>query len=54
MRSAPALDGDLGPVTDWEPMLGKIGNITTFGLDHDGELLVATLDGDVYRITAVR
>lgn len=54
MRSAPALDGGLGPVIDWEPMLGKIGNITTFGLDHDGELLVATLDGDVYRITAVR
>jgi hypothetical protein len=26
----------------------------TFGLDHRGELIVATLDGDVYRIAAVR
>jgi len=54
MRSAQALDGGLGPVVDWEPMLGTIGNITTFGLDHNGELVAATLDGDVYQITAVR
>jgi glucose/arabinose dehydrogenase len=50
-----AVDGlDLGVVTDWEPMLGPIGNITTFGLDADGELLVATLEGAVYRIVPVR
>jgi hypothetical protein len=54
MRSAPVTDGDLGLVVDWEPMLGKIGNITTFGLDHHGELIVATLDGEVFRIAAVR
>jgi hypothetical protein len=54
MRSTPVNGEELGTVVDWEPMLGKIGNITTFGLDHNGELLVATLDGAVYRITAVR
>lgn len=54
MRSAPVAGGDLGLVVDWEPMLGDIGNITTFGLDHHGELIVATLDGEVFQIVAVR
>lgn len=54
MRSAPVSDGGLGEVVDWEPMLGTIGNITTFGIDTDGELLVATQEGNVYRVTARR
>ena len=35
-------------------MLGTIGNITTFGTNTDGELLVATHEGNVYRVTALR
>ena len=54
MRSAPVNDDGLGEVVDWEPMLGTIGNITTFGTDADGELLVAILDGKVFRVTALR
>ena len=54
MRSALVSEGGLGEVVDWEPMLGTIGNITTFGTDTDGELLVATQEGNVYRVTARR
>ncbi len=54
MRSAPLTGDDLGEVVDWEPMLGSIGTITTFGLDPEGELLVATIDGSLYRIVARR
>ena len=54
MRSAPVNDGGLGEVVDWEPMLGTIGNITTFGTELDGELLVATQEGNVFRVTALR
>ncbi len=54
MRSAPVSDGGLGEVVDWEPMLGTIGNITTFGTDIDDELLVATQEGKVFRVAALR
>ena len=54
MRSAPVNDGGLGEVVDWEPMLGTIGNITTFGIDGEGELLVAIQEGKVFRVTALR
>jgi len=54
MNSVEVVDGKLGAVTEWTPMLGRIGNITTFGLDPTGELLVATLEGTVSRIEPVR
>lgn len=54
MNSAAVIDGTMGAVTDWTPMLDPIGNITTFGLDPTGELLVATLEGTVSRIDPVR
>jgi glucose/arabinose dehydrogenase len=54
MRSVKIEGTNLGAVTDWEPMLGPIGNITTFGIDEDGELLVATLDGVVSRVVPIR
>lgn len=38
---------------DWEADLGRVGNITTFGVDADGEVLVATQEGELYRIVAV-
>jgi len=54
MRSAPVVGSSLGEVVDWKPMLGNIGNISTFGTDVNGELLVATLGGDVSRVVARR
>jgi glucose/arabinose dehydrogenase len=54
VRSAPIVDGTLGEVTDWEATLGNFGMITSFGLDEDGELLVATFEGDVFRIVPDR
>ena len=28
--------------------------ITSFGVDHDGDLYLATIDGDLYRLIPVR
>ena len=38
---------------DWEADLGRLGHITTFGVDADGEVLVATQEGELHRIVAV-
>ncbi len=38
---------------DWEADLGKLGHITTFGVDAGGEVLVATQEGELHRIVAV-
>jgi glucose/arabinose dehydrogenase len=48
---------DGGPPTDeqdWMPDLGRLGNITSIGTDGNGELIVATLQGEIYRIDPVR
>ncbi len=54
IRSASIGSGTLGVIQDWEPDLGRVGQITTFGLDGEGEILVATMGGDVLRVIAVR
>ena len=54
IRSALVLDTGLGPIRNWEPDLGTLGMITTFGLDAEGELLVATIEGEIHRIVPVR
>ena len=54
IRSAPLLDGTLGPVTDWESELDDLGQITSIDTDHTGELVVSTMDGVVYRIVPDR
>ena len=38
---------------DWEADLGRLGHITTFGVDAEGEMLVATQEGELHRIVAV-
>lgn len=38
---------------DWEAELGSPGQITTFGVDAAGEILVATQGGELHRIVAV-
>ena len=37
---------------DWEADLGRLGHITTFGVDAEGEVLVATQEGELHRIVA--
>ena len=54
IRSAPLVDGSLGPITDWERELGDLGMITSIDIDHTGEVVVANLGGDVLRIIADR
>jgi glucose/arabinose dehydrogenase len=39
---------------DWEPDLGRLGNITTVATDGNGELIIATIAGDIFRIDPVR
>ena len=47
-------NGAVAEVRDWSDDLGTIGKITTFGVDGSGELLVATMDGELFRIVAER
>lgn len=54
IRSAPLVDGELGEIQDWEPHLGRLGNVSTLGIDQNGELVVALLDGTVSRIVPER
>lgn len=39
---------------DWEPELGRLGTITSFGTDASGELYVTTFEGDLLKIVPVR
>ena len=39
---------------DWTDDLGELGQVTSFGVDHDGELLAVNWAGELYRIVPVR
>jgi hypothetical protein len=39
---------------DWTKELAEIGQVTSFGLDADGELLTVNWDGQLHRVVAVR
>jgi hypothetical protein len=39
-----------GEVFDWTDQTGSVPSVTSFGLDVDGELLVLSGDGTVYRV----
>jgi len=43
-----------GVATDERQWAESIGNVTSFGLDGDGELLVVTRDGTIFRMVPVR
>lgn len=47
-------DTGMSEISDWEPDLGRLGNITSLGTDGQGEILVSNLNGEVWRIEAVR
>jgi glucose/arabinose dehydrogenase len=46
--------GQITSETDWEPQLGRLGMITSFGTDAAGELYVTTFEGDLLKIVPVR
>ena len=52
VRSFRYENGEAGEVTDWN--LEDVGQITSYGVDHDGELLITTYGGTLYRIVPVR
>ena len=39
---------------DWTEAMPELGQVTSFGLDADGELLVVNWDGELFRIVPVR
>lgn len=54
LRSFRYVDGEVVDATDWTEELGSPGQVTSFGLDADGELHVTTWGGDVYKLVPVR
>jgi glucose/arabinose dehydrogenase len=49
-QAADAVDDQF----DWTEELAEIGQVTSFGLDADGELLTVNWDGQLHRVVAVR
>ncbi len=41
-------------LVDWSPDLGRLGNITSLATDGNGELIVTTISGQIFRLDAIR
>ena len=54
IRSLELVDGIAANSVDWSQDLGPAGQVTSFGLDGDGELLFVTFEGVLGRIVPVR
>ena len=54
LRSLSYENGQVTREKDWEPELGRIGTITSFGTDVSGELYITTFEGDLLKIVPVR
>lgn len=54
LRTLVYEDGQISSEIDWEPELGRLGTITSFGTDAEGELYVTTFEGDLLKIVPVR
>jgi len=53
VRSIRFMEGSfVGPLVDHSDEIGNIGRISSFGLDSDGEILVATIDGSIFRVSS--
>ncbi|MEM9561637.1 MAG: PQQ-dependent sugar dehydrogenase [Actinomycetota bacterium] len=46
--------GQVADQLDWSDELGSLGQVTSFGVDGDGELLVVNWAGELHRILPVR
>ena len=54
VRSLIYENGRISSETDWEPQLGRLGTVTSFGTDNEGELYVTSLEGELWKIVPVR
>ena len=54
VRSFRYADGNAVDQVDHTADLAALGQVTSFGLDHDGELLAVDWEGGLYRIVPVR
>lgn len=54
IRSFRYHEGEVIEEQDWSGDLDGAGQVSSFGLDSDGELLVVDSNGSVYRVVAVR
>ena len=50
VRSFAFHEGRLSMERDWSESLGRLGHLTSFGTDGDGELLITNLEGEIWRI----
>jgi glucose/arabinose dehydrogenase len=50
VRSVAFVDGEVTMEHDWEEQLGKIPNLTSFGTDGNGEILITNLQGELWRL----
>jgi glucose/arabinose dehydrogenase len=46
--------GEVADLRDWTPDLTELGQVTSFAVDHQGELLTVNWDGQVHRIIPLR
>ena len=53
MRYDPAT-GNVTDQFDWSDDLADLGQVTSFGIDADGELIAVNWDGQLHRIVARR
>lgn len=54
IRSFRLEEGVAGEITDWSGDLGNVGQLASFGVDADGELLFVTSNGTLARLVPVR
>jgi len=50
VRTLKMVDGEPTRMRSWERDLGRLGMITSFGTDNDGEILVLNTEGELRRI----
>jgi glucose/arabinose dehydrogenase len=50
VRTLKMVDGEPTRMRSWERDLGRLGMITSFGTDDDGEILVLNTEGELRRI----
>ena len=54
VRSLVYESGLITDESDWEPDFGRLGNVTSFGTDNEGELYITNLEGQLWKIVPVR
>jgi len=54
VRSFRLVDGTVTEEKDWTDEIGKVGQVTSFGVDNQGELHMLTSEGFLYRLDPVR